>query len=83
VAELILSTAVAIELDDVRCAEYYPSGSLQRNVATGWMPTPREEDFLIVRLSEGDVRVLGAGAAEDAHALQQAGIEVYRRRLTV
>jgi hypothetical protein len=37
-----------------------------------------EQDFLYVRTVDGAARVRGMGAAQDAIALEEAGVRVYR-----
>jgi hypothetical protein len=40
--------------------------------------TKNEQDFLYVRTVDGAARVRGKGAAQDATALEEAGVRVYR-----
>jgi hypothetical protein len=74
-----LSTGITLLSDHVHSAEYYPSGSLLNSAFINGELARREENFLQVRTVHGAVCVRGATAADDAGALQKAGIHVYRR----
>ena len=80
-----LSTGVRLLSEDVQQAAYYPSGSLRvdaliHRVSAGRYGAPErhEQNFLCIRTINGSVHVRGGEAGEDASALEQAGVKVYR-----
>lgn len=66
---LKLSTGIAIQSEHIQQVEYYPGGSLFISSL----------DFLYIRTTTGTTRITGRGAAQDADAIEQAGVRVYRR----
>lgn len=68
-AALNLSTGIAIQSDQIQQVEYYPGGSLFVSSL----------DFLYIRTTTGTTRITGPSAAQDADAIEQAGVYVYRR----
>src|SRR4051794_11087182 len=74
---LTLSTGRTLLSENVKRAEFYPSG-LARNNAV-FSDEPARQDFLFIRTTRGAEHVLGKGAERDATALEQAGIRVDRR----
>jgi hypothetical protein len=82
---LTLSTGVRLFSEHVLRAEYYPCGSVLSDELIDFLLSrnntalPRQkQDFLYVRTIEGATRVRGNGAAQDATALEEAGIPLYR-----
>src|SRR5689334_8745882 len=80
-----LSTGVRLLCEDVQQAAYYPRGSLRVDALIHRMsagrygaPETHEQNFLCIRTINGSVYVRGSEAGEDATALEQAGIKVYR-----
>jgi hypothetical protein len=78
---LTLSTGVTFQTEAIRCAEYYPCGSLLNKVSVSRIWVPHEKDFLFIRTAKGSTHVCGCGAAQDATALEEAGVRVNRRPL--
>jgi hypothetical protein len=78
---LTLSTGVTFQTEAIRCAEYYPCGSLLNKASVSRIWVPSEKDLLYIRTARGSAHVCGIGASEDAKALEQAGIRVDRRPL--
>jgi hypothetical protein len=76
---LTLSTGVTFRTEGIRGAEYYPCGSLLNEASVSAVWVQREQDFLYIRTSSGSVHVRGSGAAQDATALEEAGVRVDRR----
>ena len=76
---LTLRTGVTFLTEGIRCAEYYPSGSLLNKAAINRIGVQREQDFLYIRTTMRSAHVLGNGAAQDATVLEQAGVRVDRR----
>jgi hypothetical protein len=76
---LTLSTGVTFQTEAIRCAEYYPCGSLPSKTSVARIWVSNEKDFLYIRTAWGSAHVCGLGAAEDAISLEQAGIRVSRR----
>jgi hypothetical protein len=76
---LTLSTGNTLQTEAIRCAEYYPCGSLLNKALVNAIWVQREQDFLYIRTARGSAHVCGIGASEDAKALEQAGIRVNRR----
>jgi hypothetical protein len=68
-ATLKLSTGIAIQSEQIQQVEYYPRGSLFMSSL----------DFLYIRTTSGTTRISGRGATQDADAIEQAGVRVYRR----
>jgi hypothetical protein len=68
-ATLKLSTGIAIQSEQIQQVEYYPRGSLFMSSL----------DFLYIRTTSGTTRITGRGAAQDADAIEQAGVRIYRR----
>jgi hypothetical protein len=68
-AALKLSTGIAIQSEDIQQAEYFPGGSLFVSSL----------DFLYIRTTTGTTRISGRSAAQDADAIEQAGVRLYRR----
>jgi hypothetical protein len=70
-ATVKLSTGIAIQSEQIQQVEYYPGGSLFVSSL----------DFLYIRTTTGTTRISGRGAAQDAHAIEQAGVRIYRRAI--
>jgi hypothetical protein len=68
-AALKLSRGIAIQSEDIQQVEYFPGGSLFASSL----------DFLYIRTTAGTTRIVGRNAAQDADAIEQAGVRVYRR----
>jgi hypothetical protein len=80
-----LSTGVRLVSEDVQQVAYYPRGSLRVEALIYEMSAGRygaaerhEQNLLCIRTINGSVHVRGSDAAEDATALEQAGVKVYR-----
>jgi hypothetical protein len=80
-----LSTGLSLLSEHVQMAAYQPRGSIRVEGLVNMLLsgpdavlTRNEQDFLYVRTKDGAVRVRGSGAAEDATALEEAGVYVYR-----
>jgi hypothetical protein len=80
-----LSTGVSVLCEDVQEAAYYPRGSLRVDALIHGMSAGRygaaetlQQNFLCIRTINGSVHVRGNDAEEDATALEQAGVKVYR-----
>jgi hypothetical protein len=85
VPAVTLSTGFRLLPEHVQMAAYYPSGSLRSSaLLNGLMAghvgvsATHEQDFLYVRTLDGAARVRGTSAAQDAIALEEAGVRVYR-----
>jgi hypothetical protein len=76
---LTLSTGDTLQTEGIRGAEFYPCGSLLNKASVNAIWVQREQDFLYIRTAKGSTHVRGSGAAQDATALEQAGIRVNRR----
>jgi hypothetical protein len=84
--QLTLSTGRRLLSEHVKRAEYFPSGSLTIAAMLNLGPTRKnkaaathEQDFLYIRTVNGATHVRGGGAAQDATALEEAGVRVYRQ----
>ncbi|MGI9070169.1 MAG: hypothetical protein ACR2JB_02280 [Bryobacteraceae bacterium] len=82
---LTLSTGVRLLSEHVLRAEYYPCGSVRSDGLIDFLLSRnnaalarQEQDLLYVRTIDGAARVRGSGAAQDATALEEAGVPVYR-----
>ena len=80
-----LTTGVRLLSEDVQQAAYYPRGSLRLDTLIYAMsagryraPETQEENFLYIGTINGRVHVRGSDAEQDAIALEQAGVKVYR-----
>jgi hypothetical protein len=80
-----LSTGVTLQSEHVQRAAYYPCGSLRSDALIYAMSAGRngalethEENFLYINAISGAVHVRGNDAAQDATALEEAGVRVYR-----
>jgi hypothetical protein len=85
VPAVTLSTGLRLLPEHVQMAAYYPSGSLRssallHSLMAGHvgLSATHEQDFLYVRTVDGAARVRGTSAAQDAAALEEAGVHVYR-----
>ena len=78
-AAIKLSTGIALQSEHIQQVEYYPSGSLWISTVINGLTAPRDQDFLYIRTTTGTTRITGRGAAQDADAIEQAGVRVYRR----
>jgi hypothetical protein len=85
VPTLTLSTGVAVQSENVQQAAYYPRGSLRLDTLICAMsagryraPETQKENFLYIGTINGPVHVRGRNAEQDATALEQAGVKVYR-----
>jgi hypothetical protein len=67
-AAVKLSTGIAIQSEHIEHVEYFPGGSL---FLSGL-------DFLYIRTTTETTRITGRCAAQDADAIEQAGVRVYR-----
>jgi hypothetical protein len=67
-AAIKLSTGSAIQSEHIEQVEYFPGGSL---FLSGL-------DFLYIRTTTETTRIIGRCAAQDADAIEQAGVQVYR-----
>jgi hypothetical protein len=74
-----LSTGVTFPTECIRYAEYYPSRSRLNEGVVNCISAQREKDFLFIRTIRGSAHVRGNGAAQDAIALEEAGVRVERR----
>jgi hypothetical protein len=88
VAAVTLSTGITLLSEHVQQAAYYARGSFRINALIYAMsqgrygaPEIHEQDFLCIHTRDAKVHVLGSDAAEDATALEEAGIRVYRSPL--
>jgi hypothetical protein len=81
--QLVLSTGVLVQSENVRHAEYYPQGSLRSDSYISGLLIYHGQNFLYIRLRDGIAHVRGPGAAHDADALEQAGVRIYRRPMPV
>src|SRR3954470_4107321 len=82
---LTLSTGVKLLCEQVQRVEFYPRGSYRVSALVYAISEGRngaldtnEKDFLCVHTINGKIHVRGSGAAKDAIALEEAGIQVYR-----
>lgn len=82
-SQIVLSTGVSVQSENVRHAEYYPRASLRSNAYINRGLTRHDKDFLFIRLCDGIQHVRGDGAGTDAANLEQAGVTVYRRPMPV
>jgi hypothetical protein len=80
-----LSTDITLQSEHVQRAAYYPRGSVRSDALIYAMSAGRtgslqahEQNFLYVCTIDGAVHVCGRDAAQDATALEEAGIQVYR-----
>jgi hypothetical protein len=80
-----LSTGVMVQSEHVQRAAYYPRGSLRGDALIYALSAGRngalethEQDFLYLDTINGVVYVRGRDAAQDATALEEAGVRVYR-----
>jgi hypothetical protein len=80
--QLRLSTGLTVESQDIRHAEYYPSGSLRSDSFLTGVVARHQQHFLCILLRGSVAHVRGDAAAEDALNLERAGISVYRRRVS-
>jgi hypothetical protein len=78
-AAIKLSTGMAMQSEHIQQVEYYPSGSLWISSFVNGFTALRDSDFLYIRTTTGTTRITGRGAAQDADAIEQAGVRVYRR----
>jgi hypothetical protein len=78
-AAIKLSTGIAMQSEHIQQVEYYPSGSLWISSFVNGFTVLRDNDFLYIRTTTGSTRITGRGAAQDADAIEQAGVRVYRR----
>jgi len=85
---LTLSTGVRLRSEDVERADFYARGSVRSDDLLNVLLSghdaalaTREQDFLHVRTVNNVVHVTGSGAIQDATALEEAGVCVYRRPL--
>ena len=78
-ATLKLSTGIEIQSQHIQQVEYYPSGSLWISAVVNGSTALRDQDFLYIRATTGTTRIIGRGAAQDADAIERAGVRVYRR----
>jgi hypothetical protein len=76
---LTLSTGVSLIFEDVEWGAYYPCGSIRSSALINRGSARHAQDFLYIRTANGPELVRGNGAAQDASALEHAGICVYRR----
>jgi hypothetical protein len=78
-AAIKLSTGIEMQSEHIQQVEYYPSGSLWISSFVNGFTLLRDNDFLYIRTTTGTTRITGRGAAQDADAIEQAGVRVYRR----
>ena len=78
-ATLKLSTGIEIQSQHIQQVEYYPSGSLWISTVVNGLTESHDRDFLYIRTTMGTTRIMGRGAAQDADAIERAGVRVYRR----
>jgi hypothetical protein len=83
---LTLSTGVRFLSEDVQQAAYYPRGSprvtaLLYDLSAGRYGTAEthEENLLCISTINRKLHVRGTDAEQDATALEEAGVKVYRR----
>jgi hypothetical protein len=86
VPALTLSTGVRLLSEDVQQAAYYPRGSLRVTALLYALSAGRygaaethEENLLYIGTINGKLHVRGSDAEQDATALEEAGVKVYRR----
>jgi hypothetical protein len=77
-AALKFSTGIEMQFDQIQQVEYYQGGSLWMNCG---FTALADQHFLYIRTATGTIRVTGRGAAQDADTLEQAGVQVHRRRM--
>jgi hypothetical protein len=80
-----LSTGFTLSPEDVQMAAYYPRGSIRSEGLANMLLSGNdadlarhEKDLLYVRTIDGAAHVRGSGAAQDATALEEAGVRLYR-----
>jgi hypothetical protein len=85
-----LSTGVTLQSEHVERAAYYPRGSLRSDALIYDLSAGRngaletnEENFLYIGEISGAIHVCGSDAAQDATALEEAGVRVYRCPMAV
>jgi hypothetical protein len=76
---LTLTTGVSLISEDVEWGAYYPCGSLRSRALIDRGSARHAQDFLYIRTANGPEHVRGNGAAQDATALEEAGVLLYRR----
>jgi len=77
-----LTTGVTLITEDVKWGVYYPCGSIRSGAHLDRGSARHAHDFLYIRTANGPAHVRGTGASQDATALEQAGVCVYRRPQT-
>jgi hypothetical protein len=75
-AAIKLSTGIAMQSEHIQQVEYYPGGSLWISSFVNGFTVLRDNAFLYIRTTTGSTRITGA---QDADAIEQAGVRVYRR----
>ena len=81
--QVILSNGVTVQSENIRHAEFYPRGSLRSDGFISGLLIHHTQDFLFIRLSDGNTHIRGNGAGEDANALERAGVRMYRRPMPI
>lgn len=73
-----LSTGLSIRPEHIERAEYYPPEAFRQYGCHFGGPEMRDCPFLFIQMRNGMERISGSHAAEDAQALEDAGIRVIR-----
>ena len=73
-----LRTGLKLLVEHIGRADFFARGSARNHAAVSGRPARYEEDFLYIRTVNGATYVRGGDAAQDANALESAGICVRR-----